>query len=606
MFLKSFSFSRSKLSPFSSTNPQWGTNFSSRSFERSFSSKIRVKETLPPPPAPRKEFTYDRFVDTSKEWDAIIVGGGHNGLVCAAYLGLAGKRVLVLEKRDIIGGAAVTEEIIPGYRFSRCSYLMSLFRESIVKDLKLEIPLLHRNPSSFTPLRDGRYLSLGASPEENFQEISKFSKSDALVFQEYEEMLSSFTTKIVDPLIDQSPLLPAERLNLSLIKQLNQMRKVGQDRLLRFWELLTTPAQQILDTWFESEPLKATLATDAIIGAMISPQEPGSAYVLLHHVMGGLRELEGRWAYVEGGMGTVTKKLAEKVISQGGVIQTRAPVSSIEVDDTHALVKGVILETGEKIPSKCVISNTTPHITFNQFLKNSGRLSKSLRERMKAFDYTSPVTKMNVALKGLPTMTCLETQREEKRNKTPSGVPPPYQATIHFCENSAQIHRSYQEAKRGHVSSRPIIEMTIPSSLDSTLCKPGTHVAGLFIQYTPYHPVEGSWSDISFREQFAERVFSVIEEYMPDFTSYIEGYELLTPPDLEKIFSLTGGNIFHGSMGIGQLYHMRPALECSDYKTPLQGLYLCGSGTHPGGGVMGAPGRNCSRVVLNDLNNHIV
>jgi len=583
---RSFGFSR----PLSFT-----TSPSLLSAQKAHSSTSSPKTT-------NQEFGYDRFVDTSKEWDAIIVGGGHNGLVCAAYLGKKGKRVLVLEKRDIIGGAAVTEEIIPGFRFSRCSYLLSLFRESIIKDLKLQLPLLHRNPSSFTPLRDGRYLSLGDDRAQNLAEISKFSKADAAVYEQYEAMLTEFSRDIVDPLLDQKPLLPAEGINLALVKQMLQMKKVGQERLLRFWELLTTPAQQILDTWFESEPLKSTLATDAIIGAMTSPYEPGSAYVLLHHVMGGIRELEGRWAYVEGGMGTVTKKLGEKVIEYGGVIQTGASVSRIEVDDVHAKVKGVVLESGHKIASKCVISNATPHITFNDLLKDSSRLSKSLRERMKAFDYTSPVTKINIALKKLPKMTCIENDYEMDKDR----IPPPYRATLHFCESSEQIQKGYEDAKRGRCSTRPIIEMTIPSVLDNTLCKPGNHVAGLFVQYTPFSPVDGSWSDPAFREEFANRVFGVIEEYMPDFTSQIEGYELLAPPDLQRIFSLTGGNIFHGSMNMGQLYHMRPALECSDYRTPIQGLYLCGAGTHPGGGVMGAPGRNCSHIVSHDLNHYIV
>uniref|UniRef100_A0A6N2L9K3 Pyridine nucleotide-disulfide oxidoreductase domain-containing protein 2 n=2 Tax=Salix viminalis TaxID=40686 RepID=A0A6N2L9K3_SALVM len=541
-----------------------------------------------------------------KKWDVLVIGAGHNGLTAAAYLAGSGLSVAVLERRHVIGGAAVTEELIPGFKFSRCSYLQSLLRPSLIRELELGrhgLKLLKRNPSSFTPCLDGSYLLLGPDRELNHSEISKFSVNDANAYHRYEKQLENFC-KLMDPLLDSPPpettqngasfndrLKDKFRKSVFWASFMRQALSLGQKDLVDFMDLLLSPASKVLNKWFESDVLKATLATDAVIGSTASVHTPGSGYVLLHHVMGETDGDRGIWSYVEGGMGSVSSAIANAARESGAHIVTSAEVSQLMIKDSGT-VNGVLLADGTEVISPIVLSNATPYKTFMELVPNN-TLPDDFTRALKYSDYSSATTKINLAVDKLPQFQCC------KLNHPDAG--PQHVGTIHIgSESMEEIDSACQDAVNGVPSRRPVIEMTIPSVLDKTISPPGKHVINLFIQYTPYKPSDGSWGDTAYRESFAQKCFSLIEEYAPGFSSSIIGYDMLTPPDLEREFGLTGGNIFHGAMGLDSLFLMRPVKGWSSYRTPLQGLYLCGSGTHPGGGVMGAPGRNAARVVLQD------
>lgn len=543
----------------------------------------------------------------NKKWDALVIGGGHNGLTAAAYLAQSGLSVAVLERRHLIGGAAITEELVPGFKFSRCSYLQSLLRPSIIRDLELHrhgLKLLKRSPSSFTPCLDGRYLLLGPDAELNHSEISKFSKQDADAYPRYEKQLENFC-KFMDPLIDSSPPEVHQgvssfnsRLKHKLQKSefwahcLHQSVSMGQQGLVDFMDLLLSPASNVLNRWFESEVLKATLATDAVIGTTGNSQTPGSGYVLLHHVMGETDGDRGIWSYVEGGMGSVSLAIGNAAKEAGATIITNAEVSKLMIDDSGT-VTGVTLADGTHLHSSVVLSNATPYKTFMELVPES-ILPDDFSRAVKHSDYSSATTKINLAVDKLPQFKSCNLGYPE--------AGPQHMGTIHIgSESMEEIDFACQEAINGLPSKRPIIEMTIPSVLDNTISPPGKHVINLFIQYTPYKPNDGSWEDPAYRESFAQRCFRLIDEYAPGFSSSVIGYDMLAPPDLERIIGLTGGNIFHGAMGLDSLFLMRPVKGWSNYRTPVRGLYLCGSGAHPGGGVMGAPGRNAARVVIEDI-----
>jgi len=540
-------------------------------------------------------------IPNEKEWDVVIVGGGHNGLVNAAYLAKAGLKVCVLERRYILGGAAITEEINPGFKYSRASYLFSLFRPQIVKDLELKrhgLKFLFRDPGSFTPMHEGRYLMMGRSVEFNQDQISKFSRRDAAMYPEYEEHLTRLTS-FFEPYLDAAPPGPsrswsevADRMKTGM-KLMGNAWKLGKE-VLDFHEILTAPASRILDRWFESEPLKSTLATDAVIGAMTSPSTPGSGYVLFHHVMGEVDGSKGAWAYVQGGMGAVSAAIASSAREAGASLHTNARVSRILVEGRVA--KGVVLEDGRVIRSKVVASNATPHITFQRLLSRTDLdHAPDYRRALEHLDTTSPVCKINLSMSRLPNFKCCP-----HTGNTPG---PQHRGTIHFVENCTQIEDAYRDALSGRPSDRPVIEMTIPSSMDPTLAPPGKHVASLFVQYAPYS-IKGGWTRGA-REDFARKCFGLIEEYAPGFTESLEHFEVLPPPDLEAVFGLTGGNIFHHSMGLDQLFWLR-AGENGGARTPIPGLYLCGAGIHPGGGVMGSPGRIAAKTIERDLKNNTV
>ncbi|KAG6577207.1 Pyridine nucleotide-disulfide oxidoreductase domain-containing protein 2, partial [Cucurbita argyrosperma subsp. sororia] len=547
----------------------------------------------------------------NQKWDALVIGGGHNGLTAAAYLARGGLSVAVLERRHVLGGAAVTEELIPGFKFSRCSYLQSLLRPSVIKELELArhgLKLLKRNPSSFTPCLDGRYLLLGPNKDLNYSEISKFSKRDADAYPRYEAQLERFC-KFMDLLLD-SPT-PEILHDISSLKHrlgdklknsafwakcLRSALSLGQKDMVDFMDLLFSPSSKVLNNWFEGDVLKATLATDAIIGTVASVHTPGSGYVLLHHVMGETDGDRGIWSYVEGGMGSVSMAISNAAKEAGAHIITNAEVSELMVEDSGR-VKGVRLADGTCVQASTVLSNATPYKTFMELMPPDILPDEFLRA-IKHVDYRSATTKINLAVDKIPHFPCCKLSPAEAEHQLVG--------TIHIgAESMEEIDLACQDASNGLPSRRPIIEMTIPSILDRTISPPGKHVINLFIQYTPYKPSDGSWEDSVYRESFAQRCFALIDEYAPQFSSSVIGYDMLTPPDLEREIGLTGGNIFHGAMGLDSLFLLRPVKGWSNYRSPVKGLYLCGSGAHPGGGVMGAPGRNAANLVLQDLNGQL-
>ncbi|XP_056385026.1 pyridine nucleotide-disulfide oxidoreductase domain-containing protein 2 [Hyla sarda] len=555
--------------------------------------------------------TYSKTSGKPKlKYDAVIIGGGHNGLVAAAYLQKSGVNCVVLERRHVIGGAAVTEEIIPGFKFSRASYLLSLLRPQIYKDLELKrhgLKIYFRDPHSFTPLlenvggRPPRSLTLGTDMTENQRQIAQFSEKDAKAYPEYEDFMNRLVAAI-DPLLDAPPADTAAIAQGSLMTRLKSLKtlrpllKAGVtlgSQLPKYYQVLTAPISKILDEWFESEPLKCTLATDAVIGAMSCPATPGSGYVLLHHVMGELEGKKGSWGYVEGGMGMVSNAIAKAAKELGAEIYTEKTVVQILVDNQGKAI-GVALQDGTEIRSRLVLSNATPHHTFLSMTPKE-RLPEDFITMITQFDAKSPVTKINVAVDRLPNFL--------SRPNTPDGKPlPHHRCSIHLNSEEMQLlNTAYEDASKGRPSERPMIELCIPSSLDPTLAPPGCHVISIFSQYTPYTLSEGrTWSNEE-RDNYADNVFDWIEKYAPGFKASVIGRDVLTPPDLERIFGLTGGNIFHGSMSLDQLYFSRPVPGFANYKTPIPGLYMCSSGAHPGGGVMGAPGRNAALAALQDL-----
>ena len=534
-------------------------------------------------------------------YDAIIIGAGHNGLVCANYLARGGQKVLVLERRSLVGGCCVTEELWPGYRVSTAAYVVSLLLPEIERDLELAkygYRVLPRNPSSFTPLEDGRYLLLGPDSELNRQEISKFSENDAESYPRYEGLLTR-VSECFEPVLSQTPPDPlplpgswrktgiGKRLKSGkqAIDLLGSLKRLGTD-LPEAIELLTGPASTILDRWFESEVLKGTLATDAVIGTFQPPSAPGTAYVLLHHVMGASGGERGVWGYVAGGMGKLSDALSDSARRQGVEIRTGVSVERIDVARGRAV--GVTLRGGESLSARVVASGVDARTTFCRFLRESD-LAEPFLAAVGRIDYASASLKINLALSELPDFTCLPGNREPG---------PQHRGTIHIGSTLEYIERAYDDAKYGEPSEHPVIEMTIPSAVDDSLAPEGHHVASLFVQYAPYRLRRGIWDER--KEEFADRCIREIARYAPNVPEAIVQRQVLTPVDLERTFGLTGGNIFQGAMPLHQLFSLRPVPGWSDYRTPVGGLYLCGAAAHPGGGVMGACGRNAAREILRD------
>uniref|UniRef100_A0A8B9G906 Pyridine nucleotide-disulfide oxidoreductase domain-containing protein 2 n=1 Tax=Amazona collaria TaxID=241587 RepID=A0A8B9G906_9PSIT len=557
---------------------------------------LRSCRLSPAPPAARRAHA-GAAERLQREYDAVVIGAGN-----AAYLQRAGLRTAVLEKRHVLGGAAVTEEIVPGFKFSRASYLLSLLRPQIYTELELQrhgLRVLPRDPYSFTPLLEDRSpprsLLLGNNMAQTQQQIAQFSQKDAQVYPEYEAFMEGLVSAL-DPLLDAAPVDTAALGQGSLLQRLSALRSL--------WPLLQAVAvwghqlprclpARILDQWFESEPLKATLATDAVIGAMASPHTPGSGYVLLHHVMGELEGRRGAWGYVSGGMGALSQAIARAAAARGAHIFAEKAVSHVLLG-RDGQAQGVVLQDGTEVRSKLVLSNASPQITFLELIPQE-QLPKDFVRRIQQVDTRSPVTKINVAVDRLPSFLAAPNARD--------GQPlPHHQCSIHLnCEGTHLLHQAFTEATHGHPSSRPMIELCIPSVLDPGLAPQGCHVVSLFTQYTPSVLADGQHWDEQARNAYADSVFDCIEAYAPGFKVSVIGRDILTPPDLERIFGLPGGNIFHGGMSLDQLYFARPAPSYSGYRSPIPSLYLCGSGAHPGGGVMGAAGRNAAHVALKDF-----
>jgi phytoene dehydrogenase-like protein len=520
-------------------------------------------------------------------FDAIVIGAGHNGLVTACYLARAGLRVLVLERRYVVGGACVTEETFPGFKVSTAAYVNSLFHTAIVGDLNLGAygyEVLPRDPSSFTPFPDGRSLMMGPDAELTRKEIAKFSSRDAERYPQYEAMLER-VAQVVEPTLTMAPPdLQKPRLGdlRTLLSLGREFRRLG-DGAGEAVEILTGAARPILDRWFESEELKGTLATDAIIGAMASPSIPGTAYVLFHHVMGEAGGARGVWGYMRGGMGGLTQALAAAARDLGVDIRCDAEVARILVRDGGAV--GVALASGDEFYAPVVASNADARVTFLGLLDRDA-LPEAFVADVERISYASASVKINVALAELPNFRALP--------GTEAG--PQHRGTIHICPDQDYIERAFDDAKYGRPSAEPVLECTIPSAVDSTVAPPGRHLMSMFVQYAPYELRDGSWDDV--REAFADRCFDVLDEYAPNFKRSVIARQVLVPVDLERVFNLTGGNIFQGAMTPGQLFAFRPVPGYARYRTPISGLYLCGAAAHPGGGVMGTPGLNAAREIL--------
>jgi phytoene dehydrogenase-like protein len=520
-------------------------------------------------------------------FDAIVIGAGHNGLVTACYLARAGLRVLVLERRYVVGGACVTEETFPGFKVSTAAYVNSLFHTEIVRDLNLGAygyEVLPRDPSSFTPFPDGRSLMMGPDAELTRKEIAKFSARDAERYSQYESMLERVAAVVEPTLTMAPPDLQRPRLGdlRTLLSLGREFRRLG-DGAGEAVEILTGAARPILDRWFESEELKGTLATDAIIGAMASPSMPGTAYVLFHHVMGEAGGARGVWGYMRGGMGGIAQALAAAARDLGADIRCDAEVARIVVRDGRAA--GVALASGDEFYAPVVASNADARVTFLRLLDRDA-LPEAFVADVERISYASASVKINVALAELPSFRAVP--------GTEAG--PQHRGTIHICPDQDYIERAFDDAKYGRTSAEPVLECTIPSVVDPTVAPPGRHLMSMFVQYGPYELRDGSWDDT--REAFADRCFDLLDEYAPNFKRAVIARQVLAPVDLERVFNLTGGNIFQGAMTPGQLFAFRPVPGYARYRTPLPGLYLCGAAAHPGGGVMGTPGLNAAREIL--------
>ncbi len=526
----------------------------------------------------------------ASSYDIIVIGAGHNGLVTAAYLARAGLKVLVLERRSLVGGACVTEEVWPGFKVSTASYVNSLLRPEIIRDLDLAshgFAMIPRSPSSFSPFPDGRYLMLGPDKDMTHREVAKFSAKDADALPRYEAMLER-VADFIEPTLTMTPPSPWSFTprNLAALAKLGWgFTRLGTHGVEAI-EVLTGAARPILDRWFESEQLKTTLATDAVIGAKASPSMPGTAYVLFHHVMGETNGVRGVWGYVRGGMGGISNSIAAAARAAGAEIRVNAEVQQILVKDNR--VQGVVLADGTEIRATRVASGADAHVTFERLIDPEA-LSNEFAAAIANIDYASGSLKINVALSELPDFTAC-------RGTAPG---PQHRGTIHISPTMDYIEEAYDDVKYDRPSKSPILECTIPSVLDPTVAPAGKHLMSMFIQYFPYTLRDGSTVEQA-KEKFADRCFDILNEYAPNFKRAVIDRQVLAPVDIERRYGLTGGNIMQGAMSLSSLFFMRPVAGYADYRTPIKHLYLCGAATHPGGGVMGACGYNAAREILRD------
>ncbi|TZG27395.1 phytoene desaturase family protein [Sphingomonas montanisoli] len=520
-------------------------------------------------------------------YDAIIVGAGHNGLVCAFYLARAGLRVRIVERRDVVGGAAVTEEFHHGFRNSAASYTVSLLQPKVIADMRLAdhgYRVIERPISNFLPLDDG-YLKLGGGLARTQAEFARFSMKDAAALPAYYDALEG-VADVLRSLALRAPPNVGGGLR-ALIEAARQGRGIASlpiERQRDLLDLFAKSARTFLDGWFESDPVKAAFGFDAVVGNFASPDTPGSAYVLLHHVFGEVNGNKGAWGHIVGGMGAITQAMANVVRAMGVEISLEAPVSRLLIDGGR--VAGVRLESGEEIVAPLVAANVGPKLLYER-LVDPADLDKDFLRRIRSFQAGSGTFRMNVALSELPRFSVLPEPGEHHR----SGIV--------IAPSLDYMDRAYLDAKRLGLAREPIVEMLIPSTIDHSLAPPGGHVASLFCQqFAPVLPDGRSWDDE--REATADLILDTVERHAPGFRASVIARQIHSPLDLERKFGLVGGDIFHGAMSLDQLWSARPVLGHGAYRGPIKGLYMCGAGTHPGGGVTGAPGHNAAHEILRD------
>ena len=523
-------------------------------------------------------------MSTIKKYDAIVIGGGHNGLTAAAYLGRAGKKVLVLERRHVLGGAAVTEEVFPGFKFSVCSYVVSLMKSNVMRELMLPKFGLELLPleSTLTPLEND-YLIRTADSDQTYREIARHSKKDAENYMRFGPAMSQIGMA-VRPILETiapNPIRPSISDISATKKILDHVKSLTSKQFEYLTKLMTMSSADFLDEWFEYEPLKATMSASGIIGTFMGPRSPGSAYVMLHHYMGDIDGAFRAWGFQRGGTGAVSMAIARSAEHFGVDIMTEASVEKVIVKNGRAV--GVALENGDEYNSNIVISGLDPKLTFLKMLDETD-LPSDFVSAIKNFRIRGSSGKVNLALDALPNFTCLPGYGHHLRGAI--SISPSYD----------HLERAYDDAKYGNFSEAPFMDIILPSVLDPDMAPPGKHVMSCFVQYAPYD-INGGWNDQK-REAFGDAVINTIARYAPNIKDIILHRQVLTPADLESTFGLTEGNIFHGELTLQQLFSLRPAVKWADYTTPIKNYFQCGSGTHPGGGITGSPGEMAAKKIL--------
>jgi len=520
-------------------------------------------------------------------YDVVIIGGGHNGLTAAAYLARAGRSVLVLERRHLLGGAAVTEEVFPGFRFSVCSYVVSLLRPEIIRELDLPRHGLEILPldGTFTPMSNGDYLWRVNDHARTRREIARHSRLDAEAYDEYGRAMVEMG-RFVKPILS---MLPPEPTSLDprglkqLLFLLNRFQRLSRQDQYNQIQLMTMSAVDFLDQWFETDVLKATMSASGIIGTFLGVRSPGTAYVLLHHYMGEIDGAFRSWGFARGGTGAISQAIAGAARQAGVEIRSQTEVAKITVREGRA--SGVVLKNGDEIAAGLVVSSLDPRLTFRRLL-DADHLPGEFLEDVDRYKFRGSSAKVNLALDALPDFTCLP------------GPGPHLRGAISISPSVDYMERAFDEAKYGRFSRRPYVDIVIPSLTDPSVAPPGKHVMSCFVQYAPYHLAEGTWDDQ--REAFGDTVVETLAEYAPNLRNIIRHRQVVTPLDLEREWGLSEGNIFQGELTLEQLFFLRPAPGWAQYRTPVANLYMCGSATHPGGGIMGAPGRNAAMKILAD------
>ena len=521
-------------------------------------------------------------------YDAIIIGGGHNGLTNAAYLARAGKKVLVLERRHVLGGSAVTEEVFPGFKFSVCSYVVSLLRPEIIRDLNLPKHGLEILPldGTFAPMPNGDHLWRVNDHGKTFREISRFSRTDAEAYGEFSKAMVAMC-QFVKPILDMTPPDPTS-LNLKDIRKFlflgRRFQALHAGDKYNQVQLMTMSAIDFLDQWFETDVLKACMSASGIIGTFQGVRSPGTAYVLLHHYMGEIDGAFRSWGFSRGGTGAISNSIAGAARELGVEIRTEAPVSRILIKNGKA--EGVVLKNGDEIRADLVSSSVDPNLTFLKLME-PGHVPDEFLEQVRRYKYRGSSGKVNLALDALPNFKSLP------------GPGAHLRGAISISPSVDYMERAYDDAKYGQHSRRPYIDMVIPSLTDPSVAPPGKHVMSCFVQYAPYKLKGATWDEK--KEPFGDAVIDTIAEHAPNIRDIILHRQVVTPLDMEREFGLTEGNIFQGELTLEQLFFLRPVPGWAKFRTPVRSLYMCGSATHPGGGIMAAPGRLAAREILKDL-----